>query len=207
MTNDKNLYHSFSNRLNVMNDSSLKNKKLANRIGNYFTRVYNEKFLNNDKIDNRFYNLVSSYKKYYQNQFNANYFDMLDSELDLLDQNVHSRTKNAVKIQRLLADIESITICKHSSGEVYWRQNILVKYGRNSLLKHLLAKKYNISSWYPTIEPFFYTEQNLKKYPVSDFISKRILNIWVNKSADNHYIRNITDQIKIFMDEYEPKNK
>ena len=207
LTNDKNLYQSFSNRLNIMNDSFLKSKKFINRVSNFFTRVYNEKFLDDYKIDKKFFNLISSYKKYYKCQFNANYFDILNSELDFLDENVQYRAKNALKIQNLLDDIENITIFKHSSGEVYWRQNILIEHGRNLLLKHLLKNKYKISSWYPTIEPFFFPEQNFKKYPSSDFISKRILNIWVNKSADDHYISNITDQIKIFMDQYEPKNK
>lgn len=207
LTDDKNLYHSFSNRLNVMNDSFLKYKKFINRVGNAFTRVYNKKFLEDYKINKKFFNIVISYKKYFSYQFNAHYFDVLNSELDLLDENVQYRAKNATKIQNLLSGIENITICKHGSGEVYWRQNILVENGRNLLLKHLLKKRLRISSWYPTIEPFFFTEKNLKKYPCSNFISKKILNIWVNKSADNYYISNVTDQIKIFMDKYEPKNK
>ncbi|MDB9812547.1 hypothetical protein OAB74_02225, partial [Candidatus Pelagibacter sp.] len=55
---------------------------------------------------------------------------------------------------------------------------------RNFAMRELLKKKINISSWYSGLDIFFHINKKLKN---SDYVSKSILNIWINEESNLKY--------------------
>ena len=51
-------------------------------------------------------------------------------------------------------------------------------------MRELLKKKIKISSWYSGTDIFFHRDKKLKN---SDYVSKSILNIWINEESTSVY--------------------
>ena len=67
---------------------------------------------------------------------------------------------------------------------------------RDQLLNSLLNEQLKISSWYPSVDLFFERRsQSLVETPISDEISSKILNVWINESVDESYLSAISGRI------------
>ena len=92
-------------------------------------------------------------------------------------------------------------IQKIKKSEAPWRANIFFqreKY-RNIILKGLLKKKIKISSWYPSLDLFFQRRKtNLTRFPMSDKLGNKILNIWVNHEVNKSYLNKIYNYLKFY---------
>ena len=106
------------------------------------------------------------------------------------------RRKNFVELRKKILEQKkkNIYIPKIVNGEVPWRLNIFFKdcKKRNLLLKKLLHKKINVSSWYSGLDFFFKKNLNLK---YSEQHSKSILNLWINEKYDKTYLTSIIKSI------------
>ena len=67
---------------------------------------------------------------------------------------------------------------------------------RDQLLNSLLNEQLKISSWYPSVDLFFERRsQSLVETPISDEISSKILNVWINESVDESYLSAVSGRI------------
>ena len=82
---------------------------------------------------------------------------------------------------------------KIEKNEVPWRFNIFFykEKHRNQVLKILLKKRIKVSSWHPSLDIFFKNRKKGDFYPISDKLSKTILNIWINHEASKSYLDKI----------------
>ena len=119
--------------------------------------------------------------------------------IDFLKSNIKNREKKANYIANNIKSNKSdrIRIIEVTEGGIYWRLNILVKYGRNQILNQLLQESVLISSWFPSIDFFFEGDRGTSRQhtPVSDKIGDQILNLWVSSQADDRYISSLLNKL------------
>jgi dTDP-4-amino-4,6-dideoxygalactose transaminase len=123
----------------------------------------------------------------------------IEERLQKLDVLIQSRREKAEALEGLLDRYRSpnMEIFHQPSGSVPWRLNVFVD-RRDALLKSLLAKKYRISSWFPSVDLFFEDRAvSGVSTPVSDRMGDRILNFWVNEDADLEYIKTVAGEMAI----------
>lgn len=121
----------------------------------------------------------------------------IGDKLAVLDDLVAGRRHRAEVLRSLLKSVGSdVTPLILPEGSVYWRLNLLVREGRNDLLKSLLEKRFRISSWYGSTDLFFRPRsERTGTYEVSDRIGATILNLWVNDEVDDAYAPAIAGEI------------
>jgi dTDP-4-amino-4,6-dideoxygalactose transaminase len=114
-----------------------------------------------------------------------------------LDEIVAFRAGRAERLRGLLPVTGNvITPLIPPQGSVYWRQNLLIREGRNRLLKALLAKKFRASSWYGPADLFFGPRaERTASYEVSDRIGATMLNLWVNDEVGDDYAPAVAREI------------
>ena len=106
--------------------------------------------------------------------------------------------KNMLLLIEKLNGLENLGIhlFDFPDGSVPWRCNLLVDNNRDQLLNSLLNEQLKISSWYPSVDLFFERRsQSLVETPISDEISSKILNVWVNESVDESYLSAVSGRI------------
>ena len=98
------------------------------------------------------------------------------------------------------SNLNCIKILKPKYDSSFWRFNIFIEDYRDELFTYLLSKKYKVSSWYHSVDLLF-EERILLETPVSDWIGKNIINIWVNEDIEKDYLDNISNDIINFLKE------
>lgn len=173
-------------------------KDAIGAFGQYHTKLYNEHYGQNiNAFSASFKNRALELRDYILHKFDYAYEPIIEERLECLDSIVDSRRHKSETLMRLLAPGEpsKISLFYPPAGSVHWRFNLFIDH-RDNLLKLLLAKKYKISSWFPSADIFF-EDRALSgvKTIVSDDIGDRILNLWVNEEVGIDYLKAISREI------------
>jgi dTDP-4-amino-4,6-dideoxygalactose transaminase len=133
-------------------------------------------------------------------RFSDGWAESISAKLAGLDENLARRARKAGHFDRLLeAAGPAVVPLSPPEGSVYWRFNVLIREGRNELLRRLLEKKFRISSWYGPVDLSFRPRSERSgRFDVSDRIGDAILNLWVNDEVDDAYAPAIAGEIVQF---------
>jgi dTDP-4-amino-4,6-dideoxygalactose transaminase len=116
---------------------------------------------------------------------------------DNLTKNIAARRSKAELYSQLLRGKKNIEIWPIPDGAVPWRFNIWLRSEiRNPILKTMLNEGYNISSWFPDIREFFddpgFRSTDLHN---SQWLSRRIINLWLDDATDEIAIRSVCSRL------------
>ncbi len=167
-------------------------------LDRHFTKLYNDFYGTADlSAHAQNFNLLAlETKAAFLFRFDSAYAEKIEYGMAKLEENIATRQNYA----DFLADKFSrygVTTFQPPAGSVFWRDNIFLENSiRDSILRKLLHQKYNISSWFPSIDMFFEERSDTSvNTPVSDWIGDSILNIWVNDQIDKTYLKDISTEI------------
>lgn len=172
---------------------------IVERLSRHHTALYNE-FYGNDLSSHCdiFNGLIDETRDSILYRFDKNYVEPIANSLRSLEDNIRKRAEKAQRLISLFSERkhDSIELFIPPEGSVYWRFNVFLKEKRDIILKTLLRKRFKISSWFPSVDMFFYDRAlSDPSTPVSDWIGDHILNIWVNDEVDAHYLDAVTQQL------------
>lgn len=172
-------------------------KEAIGAFGQYHTKLYNEHYGSNiNAFSSSFKKRALELRKHILYKFDYAYQSIIEERLEHLDSIVDLRRSKVETLERLLAPYEpNIRLFYPPAGSVHWRFNLFID-NRDNLLKLLLAKKFKVSSWFPSADLFF-EDRALSgiNTAVSDGIGDQILNLWVNEEVDFDYIKVISNEI------------
>jgi len=201
LTDDEEILQNIKKYLATLPDFSIEKEKALDNISKQHTKLYN---IDYGKSLNKYYlefkRLCLENKDNFLFKFDNSFFDKLHSSLDNLDKFILVRQKNAEYLKSRFSNVQGIEVLDSKYGSSYWRFNIFVENYRDELFKYLLSKKYKVSSWYHSIDLLFEKRIDFNT-PISDWVSKNIINIWVNEEIDKSYLDNISEDIINFLKE------
>lgn len=169
-------------------------------LGEYHTRLYNDVYLANewDRLPGLFKLRSLEVGACFFYRFWGGLEKEILEKLECLPDLIKRRVDSAEYLYEALSGCEDIECSTphFPNGLVPWRFNLLVQTHRNQLLFSLLKKKVKVSSWYPSVDLFF-EQRSLTgvNTPISDDVSSKILNLWVNESVDRSYLNEIVRHI------------
>jgi len=205
LTDDKIIYEKIKEKVKNLNNYTLEDEEILNKISKKHTQLYNidyGKSLN--KYSSEFKKLCIDNKAHFLYKFDGNYLDKLNDKLDNLNVLLETRKNNVAYLDIIFKkeNLQYLTILEPINGSTFWRFNIFIEEYRDELFSYLLSKKYKVSSWYHSVDILLEANNDLNT-PISDWISKTILNIWVNEDIDNQYLDDISKDIINFLKEKE----
>ncbi|RAZ45353.1 DegT/DnrJ/EryC1/StrS family aminotransferase [Campylobacter hyointestinalis] len=201
LMDDIKLYKEIKKLISTLDQYSLEKEKILNLIGKEHTKNYNidcGNSLNNFSIE--FKKLCLKNKENFLYQFDYGFIEKLATGLLNINSLLLQRKQNSDYLIKKFQNISEITILTPSNGSTYWRFNIFIKNNRDELFEYLLGLKYKISSWYHSVDILF-EKRKERNYPISDWVAKNIINIWVNEEIDKKYLDSISDEIIKFLKE------
>lgn len=193
------LYRNLIDLIQKLKPMSSKSHKIVNAFGDYHISLYNnyhhrneiplhvESFLNVALVAAK--NMYSSFNPIYAGDIEYNVLKIVK----LLDE----RVKKFDKLYSALSlhQIQGLSFFIPSIGSVNWRFNVFIN-NRDSILKSLLNLKYPVSSWFPSADIYFNSRCiESDNCSTSDQVGNTILNLWVNETADDDYITNVSSQL------------
>lgn len=180
----------------TFSDCHASDKDAIGAFGQYHTKLYNEHYGPNiNAFSSSFKKRALELRKHILYKFDYAYEQIIEEQLEHLESIIDSRRCKAETLERLLTPTSNIRLFHPPAGSVHWRFNLFID-NRDNLLKLLLAKKFKISSWFPSADLFF-EDRALSgiNTAVSDSIGDLMLNLWVNEEVDLNYIRAISSEI------------
>lgn len=198
LTNRLSILNEISAREEAFGDHDPESGEAVDAFGQYHTDLYNRHYGPGiNAYSSEFKARAVGLRKHILCRFDHAYQPEIERRLENLDTAVRSRQAKAEMLESLLARHESASmeIFRPPAGSVYWRFNVFIE-GRDALLKSLLAKKFKISSWFPSADLFF-EDRALSgvSAAVSDRIGDRILNLWVNDEVDGDYLKTVAREL------------
>jgi dTDP-4-amino-4,6-dideoxygalactose transaminase len=175
--------------------------QIGSEMMSYHTKLYNEVYLKR-----QYHQLPDLFK---QHALDAGFSFLYQFASNKLEKEIYFKLQGLQKLiqgrqDKLQFLIEKlygseklgVGLFNFSDGSVPWRCNLLVDNNRDQLLSSLLNEKLKISSWYPSVDLFFEKRpQSLVSTPVSDDISDKILNIWINETVEESYLNRVSQRI------------
>lgn len=139
-------------------------------------------------------NLGAAFPEMYRYAASENIAERVDAVWDTLDQVVEHRQAMAGRYAERLRDLP-VTLLKTSGSGVPWRFSFRVsQFVRDRLLDQLRLQKFDASSWYPALPPFFAFSENWRnQWPGAATIEAEIVNLWVDASVDAGKVRACCD--------------
>ena len=110
-----------------------------------------------------------------------------------MDENIERRTELSNGFREIFSK-EDIPLFPQMEGSVFWRYNILLPKKRDYIFRELLSEGFPISSWYPSVVPFFEDNCNFKT-PIADKQGREILNLWVNDEVNGMDVQKLASLI------------
>lgn len=132
-------------------------------------------------------------------RFDRSYVSAIESGLDRLSVLLRDRARKVSYLEKRLAAARAsdVTIFRPNDGSIYWRFNLFVD-ERDVLLRHLLHKRFRVSSWFPSVDMFLEDRSKTGVVtPVSDEIGARIINFWVNEDVDFDYLNQVVLELSM----------
>ena len=205
LTDNKILFGKINNIYKKLDNFTKTKFNRTSKLSDFHTSLYNKYFINNKK-----FKIYKQYKKKaileaknFLYKFEIRKINKIIINKSVLNKIVSSRRANTKYIYKKLNKISNnfFNIPKIMKNEAPWRANIFFKKEehRNIILKDLLKKNIRISSWHPSLDLFFEKrKKNLNRFPISDNLGNKILNIWVNHEINRKYLNKIFDYLNYY---------
>jgi perosamine synthetase len=124
-------------------------------------------------------------------------------QMDLIDESVVTRRKNAMLYNSLLKDVDGVTLPPEApwAKNVYWMYTVLIEdsYGmsRDSFMEYMKQKGIDSrAAFYPIhIQPVYQKQYEGEKYPVAEEIGRKGVNLPSGNTLTNDQIKLIADTI------------
>lgn len=203
LTDDLELKLTIQKTLDGLVDYNEKNDEVISKISKYHTFIYNQSFGNNiNDYSQKFKKLCLDNSNYFLSKFNKEYRICIEEKLSNLSRFIDVRKKNADYLFDFFFKNknENVSYFNPKYDSTYWRFNLFINQHRNEVFSFLLKKKYLVSSWYHPVDLLFERRDESKvNTPISDWVGKNILNIWVNELVDRTYLDLISNDILTFL--------
>ena len=201
LTDNKSLYLKAQILIKNLNDKKKLNSTIIKKTNKNHTQIYNKFFINNKSnlIKNLYKKQAIKNANYFLYKFENKYLKKLDLKKKNIKNIIQDRYKKIKYISKKLNLIKNnfFRLSKIEKNEVPWRFNIFFykEKHRNQVLKILLKKRIKVSSWHPSLDIFFKNRKKGDFYPISDKLSKTILNIWINNEVNRSYLDTVCKNI------------
>lgn len=171
----------------LMNSLSKKHNKEYYRIERISRRDPEKKVL--------FETLPERYKNLFIQSINFKVLPTLKSLIKKENTITQHRIKLASLYKELLNNCPKIEIVESEDGAVPWRFSCLVTdINTVSLCDEIRKKGFDISSWYPNLAKMFISDYR-RKLKNSDNLGKRIINLWLDETKDESYVKKICSEL------------
>ena len=169
-------------------------------LSTYHTHLYNSVYLKRrySQLPGLFNERAQAAISSFLHRFDTRYEHEILLRLERLPSLIQTRRDNSQFLCETLCgfDQKGIRVFDFPAGSVPWRFNLLLERCRDQLLRVLIERGLRISSWYPSVDVFFAPRpQSDVDTPVSDNVSDTILNIWVDESVDEAYLKDVSQRI------------
>jgi len=126
------------------------------------------------------------------------------AQMDIIDESVNTRRRNAQLYNSLLKDVKGITLPPNASWakNVYWMYTVLIEdsfgMSRDDLMKFLKGKGIDTrSAFYPVhAQPVYAKQYASEKYPVADELSRKGINLPSGNILTKSQIETVVEAIK-----------
>jgi dTDP-4-amino-4,6-dideoxygalactose transaminase len=190
--------------LDIFNQIKLEYKKLddkpnnINERGELYRKIYytlQPFWQENDDLYYLYSPFPKIFKKNYLFKFPDVIIPSISENLELLNENINLREKNARKYIELLKDHPKIILPKYKDGNgVSWRFSFLIKGDKQlEISKKLKRQGFDVSNWYPSTHKMFLPPQEYDPFEFnnSDYLEKHILNFWIHPGNKENNIEDI----------------
>lgn len=198
LTNDHRLYK----KLLFLNDKisfpTQANKNIIEKFSKFHTKVYNSLYIyeNKKNLLKKFKFYIKKYSKYFIFKFENYRAQKIYKKTLKIKKYLYLRKKNYKEVYNRLKKNKNYKykILPLKPSFIPWRFNIFFKNNndRNFVMRELLKNKIKISSWYSGLDIFFTKDKKLKN---SEYVSKSILNIWINEESTSIYRNKVVNFI------------
>jgi len=164
------------------------------------TLLRNASFDETKKISKSFMEIRHQYEGLYIKKFTYN-SSLVDS-WKRLKNIVNKRYENAKLYQKKLNNNREITVLSHyENSKMCWRFSVLLnpKYDISIFSKLIRKDGFHVSNLYWPVNDFFFPEDLA---PNAKYISRHILNLWVDSSVDENYIIDCSNSILKNINQY-----
>lgn len=199
LTDDQSIYEKVSTLLEEIPDFSPENERCLEKISRKHTSLYNidcGKTL--PKYASEFKQHCLKNMKCFLSKFSNIFLNELEGRLKNLPIFLKMRDENSRFLHSRFCKNNKITILEAKFGSAHWRFNIFIDERRDELFRHLLKKKFRVSSWYHSIDLLFEGQIN-HETPFSNWVGDKIINLWVNEEIDLNYLESISSEILSFL--------
>lgn len=176
------------------------------KINQFYKKIYNSYYLSPpEACVIKFSKILKQQMLIKATSLSVKKIDEINKAIDVLETNILVRLEKVEYYKRLLRNTKEIKIPELPEGAVPWRFNILMEpEKRNLILKSMLSKGMNVSSWYPDISkylsPDVFKAENLI---VTKWVGDRILNLWLDCNTELNTIKGNCNYINtIIRDSY-----
>jgi len=139
--------------------------------------------------------LSYSFKKMYIYKFDSNYANKICEELGKLQENTKKRVQNALLYRKMLRH-KDIIHPQFKQGGTCYRYSILIKRKNVKAITEAIRKKgYDASNLYRQPLHEIYSNQKDQNFKNSTYVSKHIINLWVDPSITKEYINEVCNII------------
>ncbi len=201
VTDDPVLYREMMRIADCFDWVNGENKVQIEEFNDIHTMFYNRFFAHDvSRFSFIFRTLASKLKNAVLQKFDETYDAVIMDAIEYLPQNLETRFHNA-EILKSYCKKHDIHFFNPPKGSVFWRFNLYIKSKRDELLRALLVNKAKVSSWYPSVDQFFYETGDVRERELlSDLIGEEILNLWVNNEVPESYGAEMIEFIRTFLD-------
>ncbi len=203
VTDDAHLFKEMRQVAEQMDHPSDKKRERIAEFNDLHTMFYN-RFWGCDvsRFSFIFRTLARELQGAFLQKFDAQYDDAIVKALTQLPQNIDERRQKA-EIFKSFCKSKDIPFFDPPDDSVYWRFNVYIKKNRDRLLQTLLSENFKVSSWYPSVDPFFYETDDVRKRGLcADRMGEEILNLWVNDEVSEAYCHEVMERIWCFVEQF-----
>ena len=147
----------------------------------------------NPRLNELFVPLPDIYKDMYLFKISEEVAIRVLREMDMLDDYVVIRRRNALEYQQILTHPDIIHPLYQEEG-VYWRYSFLIKGDRQKeICQSLRQKGIDISNWYPPMHRWYIPgiKQGDEKFNNANYFASHICNLWTDPSQSISRVRTI----------------
>lgn len=199
LTDNDTIYNEIKKYSHNLDTYSIDKEATMDTISKQHTKLYNIDYGKSLPIyAHEFKNTCLVNQNSFLFKFDTAIVEKLENSLDRLSSFLTIREKNSQYLNNKFKNIDGIIIIEPKYGSSFWRFNIFIENYRDELFRYLLDKKYKVSTWYHSIDLLFENRIDINT-PISDWIGKNIINIWVNEEIDQNYLDDISNDIINFL--------
>jgi dTDP-4-amino-4,6-dideoxygalactose transaminase len=158
------------------------------------------------KTDERCYQLFDQFPALFQSLYlyriTPELAKIIEDSFEQLPDIISHRKKIAKIYHDTLASLPQVETFDTNNFFIPWRYSLLVSQNaRDALLDEVRSKGFDISSWYPNIQKWFFSGRAQKEsFKVANEIEKKIINLWVTPDYSIDKAESLAKLIRSFLE-------